>query len=210
VTAVVPEFFGANDYGSLLDPPDRDSGPSIGSSDFVCPYCEQALQWGGRGRKPKHCTPNNGGNPECDGPGMKRVSASGSSGTKRGTKNVESALAVMAGAYDQMQQALLFVSPDAADELERRIPQQQARNRAAFEANPALAARVAGWGGKGGTFFFLLSNAALVSAVMRVALPDVRAQRDLLTFLRGGKGSTGPTTAPSNLSDLFGAFGVPA
>lgn len=207
MTVSLPEFFGADDYGPLLDV-EKDAGPRIGTSDFVCPFCDTPLTWGGRGRKPKHCTPNNGGNPECTGPGMKgRVSASGSSGTKRGTKNVETALAVMESAYDNMIQALLFVSPEASSELENRVPAQQKRNRACFEANPALAARVAGWGGKGGMLFFLLSNAAMLSAVVRVALPDVKEQAAVLSLLRNAGGSTG-RTAP--LSDLFGAFGVPA
>ena len=33
--------------------------------EYPCHHCGFSLTYGGKGRKPKHCTPDNGGDPNC-------------------------------------------------------------------------------------------------------------------------------------------------
>lgn len=166
------------------------------SSDFVCQECQTPLTYGGRGKKPTKCTPRNGGDPECYG---KRTPSTG--GSRRSSRDVESALAFMDGLYDSASQVLMISTPNAAAELEKRIAAQQDRNRLAFEANPALAKRVAGWGGKAGMLGFILSNSFMMAGVARVAYAEIAVQR-----MMAPSGANGG----ASLSDLFSGFGVPA
>lgn len=158
--------------------------------DYACGICSRELTYGGKGRKPTKCTPNNGGDPECY--GINNARSSTGSSPRSSSKKVEAALAVMAGAYEQMIQILLFMSPAGAAALEERIPSQQMRNKMSFEASPALCDRVAGWGGKGGMWTFLLSNVAMMSVVGRIAYADVAAQKAMLESLLSASGSGMP------------------
>jgi hypothetical protein len=185
----------------IYEATDTPDVPEI-TPEYSCQFCGTELTYIGRGRKPRWCTPKNGGNPECEGPGMNKSAATpGTSRASSSTKKVEAAMSVMDGVYDGLSQVLMVFAPNAAGELEKRIPKQQERNRLAFETNPALCDRVMGWGRKGGTLAFLVSNALLIAAVGRIAYGEVMAQKMMADSLASAMNNGGP-----DLATLFAGF----
>lgn len=177
------------DDALTIDPPETNY------ADFACEICGTSLTYSGKGRKPKKCTPTNGGNPECF---STRVSTprTGTSSARTEAK-VTAALAVMAGTYQQLIDILIFVSPRASMALAERIPVQQATNKTAFEASPKLCERVVSMGGKGGTLMFAFTNLAMMAMVGRIAYADIQSIGNAVNAMNGdGNGE-------AKLEDLF-------
>lgn len=191
-------------YADAAAATDSTTGEPDYSTGYQCEVCGTELQYGGRGRKPRKCTPNNGGDPSCF--GSRTPSTSGPSYAKSSSKKVEAALAVMEGLYDQLTQVLMIVSPNGAAELEKRIPRQQQRNRLAFEANPKLTDRIVSMGQKGGSLTFILSNVAMLAMVGRIAYADVMAFRSAMDTLSNLGGSANGANGPADLSSMFAMF----
>lgn len=180
--------------------------PAPQTTDLTCELCQNPLTYTGRGRKPKRCSASNGGDPECFGNVTARpATSSGPRVSARQSKNVETALAVMEGVYDGISEVLILLSPDGAVELEKRVVKQQLRNKACFESSPALCERVARYGGKGGTFAFLLSNLSMLAMVAFTVYNGTSAQMAMFQQMASMMNNGAPQTPPEqfDLGKIF-------
>lgn len=133
-----------------------DSPPGEGM--LTCDVCGTTFEHTGRGRKPKTCPEHRG---------KTTATASSSSSRRTVSKDVESAIAVLDGAYSAGQLGLMMFSPNAAVAWTNSIPELQKQNRVTLAGDPNLCKSICRMGERTGKAAFFLSH---VMAVIPVAL----------------------------------------
>jgi hypothetical protein len=102
----------------------------------------------------------------------------GTTTAAKGSKDVESALAVLETAYTLIATGLMAVgAPNSASELVSKIATVQDQNRGFLNADPKLAAQISKIGQSTGRGGFLIVNAMALVPVITGASSEIMAKR---------------------------------
>ena len=154
-------------FGDAESITDTDTG--TGSSDLTCEVCGAAIQWSGRGRKPKYCDEH-----------KTSRSTSSSSSRSAGTvpaKELEQACQNLMDTYESLLMPLMIFSPDAGNTWAAQIEKLDRQNHKFLANNRDLVKRINSAGSKAGTYGFVISHLAAVTPVMLVLYRDVNTIR---------------------------------
>lgn len=162
--------------------PTADSGPAIDPADpepgeFTCLRCGRNLTYGGRGRKPKNCSPSNGGDSACYG----TKGAKSSSGVKGGNERLAAQAAdVLSGINDIVATGTMFVGFQATASM--IAEGNEAFREQAYQAlliDPALAKTILRGGSSSGKIALVMAYAMFLAPVSRVAIQEYRMNASL-------------------------------
>ncbi len=174
------------------DPPD--------STDLVCqePGCGEPLVYGGRGRKPTRCD-------------MHKRATSATTTRRSAGNDVESALAILDGAYAALGMTFFMIGArGAADSLSVQKIGLQESNRQALMANRDLARQINKLGKGGGSAAFYITNIMVIGGCVKMAVSEKSAVKQPKSKPATPPPSAPPSTGVDPLSNLLGDnAGVP-
>ena len=149
----------------LSDLVEVDSVPGDDPNTLYCEACGNGFIHTGRGRKPKKC-------PDC-----KTAPTSKTSGTRRTSKDVDTALAVLDSTYSAATLGLMVLSPRAASTWAESAEQLQASNRAILAGDPNLTKSICRAGEKSGKTMFFITHLVAIAPVVGVLRQDFMEAR---------------------------------
>lgn len=147
--------------------------------EYPCKHCGAELTYRGKGRKPVECTPRNGGNAECIAKNYRaRTADVGTRGPRNATALASQATEALCTINSLIAAGAMlggFVNTAAA--IAER--EQDFRNQVmiAFTADPALARKIAGIGGKSGMGALMLAYVTFGAAVGSTAYAEFNEKR---------------------------------
>lgn len=141
-------------------PDETDSTPG---GELTCENCGRQFDHTGRGRKPKNC-------PECRANSRTTMRTNT---TRKSTKDVEAACAVLESAYSAVALGLLMLSPRAAETWAHQVDTLQAQNKLTLAGDPMLCKSILRAGEKTGKAAFLISHVLAVAPVAMAIRQDM-------------------------------------
>ena len=138
-----------------------------GDGALTCQNCGILFDHTGRGRKPKQC-------PECR---ATKSTARATRSRRTTSKDVESAIAVLDGAYNTLALGLMMLSPRAATVWAQGIDTLQAANRVTLAGDPGLCKSILRAGEKSGKAAFAVAHAVALAPVVMAVRDDLKTMR---------------------------------
>lgn len=138
-----------------------------GDGALTCQNCGILFDHTGRGRKPKQC-------PECR---ATKSTATATRSRRTTSKDVESAIAVLDGAYNTLALGLMMLSPRAATVWAQGIDTLQAANRVTLAGDPGLCKSILRAGEKSGKAAFAIAHVVALAPVVMAVRDDLKTMR---------------------------------
>lgn len=158
--------------------PPIDNTPSDSTPEYPCVECGQALDYQGRGRKPKRCSVLNGGDPTCIAQRKGSTSTTGTRSKASNDKLAGDAVAVLTSSHEFLAiGALLAQLLQTSNAITKANETFATRAHAALVNDPALCRKIIAMGSKGGKAMLIGAYAAFIGSVVPVAVVEYRAMR---------------------------------
>jgi hypothetical protein len=153
-----------------------DPAPPI-EDEYPCQLCGRSLTYGGRGRKPKKCSPNNGGDASCYGGAAKTAPRTrvGKSNNESLARQAADTLLIGHGvvAFGAMGLGL----DKTAEAIGTANTNFDARAYSALLANPKLCRMIVRGGSGSGAIMFFMAYAMFAMEVAPIAVEELRAKK---------------------------------